>query len=202
MYKVFVNDKPIILTDSLPKENKYPVYLFPNLIVKEILHKLASNLMDGVLVLCDNLEKSKALFFDSFKIVSAAGGLVLNPKKEILFIYRDETWDLPKGMTEEGETIETTAVREVSEECGIENLTIDQFLITTYHFFYREENCIKKTDWFLMYSNFEGVLKPQEEEGITQVLFKNEQETLKALQNSYANIKLVFNKYKDLQGYN
>ena len=58
------------------------------------------------------------------------------------------------------------------------------------------------THWFLMHSNFEGILKPQEEEGITQVVFKDKTATLKALQNSYANIKLVYNKYLDLQGYN
>ena len=135
-------------------------------------------------------------------MVTAAGGLVLNPQKEILFIYRNGIWDLPKGMIEKGETLETTALREVVEECGIENLSIDQFLTTTYHYFYRNEKCLKKTHWFLMHSNFEGVLQPQEEEGITEVVFKNKKATLKALQNSYTNIKLVYNKYLDLQGYN
>ena len=53
-----------------------------------------------------------------------------------------------------------------------------------------------------MHSNFEGVLQPQEEEGITEVVFKNKKATLKALQNSYTNIKLVYNKYLGLQGYN
>ena len=60
----------------------------------------------------------------------------------------------------------------------------------------------QKTHWFLMHSNFEGVLKPQVEEGIMEVVFKNKTATLKSLQNSYANIKLVYNKYLDLQGYN
>jgi 8-oxo-dGTP pyrophosphatase MutT (NUDIX family) len=105
-------------------------------------------------------------------------------------------------MIEKGETQETTALREVAEECGIETLSIDQFLTTTYHYFYRNEKCLKKTHWFLMHSNFEGVLQPQEEEGITEVVFKNKKATLKALQNSYTNIKLVYNKYLGLQGYN
>ena len=42
---------------------------------------------------------------------------VLNPQKEILFIYRNDTWDLPKGMVEKEESIEATALREVAEEC-------------------------------------------------------------------------------------
>ena len=202
MYKVFINDSLIILTDSLPKENKLPVYLFENTCVEEFVQNIIANPTKEVLFLCVNLEKSTALFFENFKMVTAAGGLVLNPQKEILFIYRNGMWDLPKGMIEKGESLETTALREVAEECGIENLSIDQFLTTTYHYFYRNEKCLKKTHWFLMHSNFEGVLQPQEEEGITQVVFKNKTATLKALQNSYANIKLVYNKYLDLQGYN
>ena len=202
MYKVFVNDSLIILTDSLPKENNLPVYLFENTCVEEFVQNIIANPTKEVLFLCVNLEKSTALFFENFKMVTAAGGLVLNPQKEILFIYRNGMWDLPKGMIEKGETQETTALREVAEECGIENLSIDQFLTTTYHYFYRNEKCLKKTHWFLMHSNFEGVLQPQEEEGITEVVFKNKKATLKALQNSYTNIKLVYNKYLGLQGYN
>lgn len=202
MYKVFVNDSLIILTDSLPKENKLPVYLFESLCIENFLQQIIANPAIEVFLLCADLEKSSALFFENFKMVTAAGGLVLNPQKEILFIYRNGIWDLPKGMIEKGETLETTALREVVEECGIENLSIDQFLTTTYHYFYRNEKCLKKTHWFLMHSNFEGVLQPQEEEGITEVVFKNKKATLKALQNSYTNIKLVYNKYLDLQGYN
>jgi len=42
--------------------------------------------------------------------------LVLNSQKEVLFIYRNEIWDLPKGMTEARETIEAIPLREVAEE--------------------------------------------------------------------------------------
>jgi hypothetical protein len=202
MYKVFVNDSLIILTDSLPKENKLPVFIFETLYIDNFLQNIIANPTKEILLLCTDLEQSRALFFENFKIVTAGGGLVLNSQKEVLFIYRNQLWDLPKGMTEAGETIEATALREVAEECGIDKLSIDRFLTTTYHYFYRNENCLKKTHWFLMHSNFEGVLKPQVEEGITEVVFKNKTATLKALQNSYANIKLVYNKYLDLQGYN
>ncbi len=202
MYKVFVNDSPIILTDSLPKANKLPVFHFENLIVEELLQKLISNSIKGALILCDNLENSIALFFENFKIVSASGGLVLNPQKKVLFIYRDQVWDLPKGMIEKGESFEVAAIREVTEECGIQNLIIDQFLTTTYHYFYRNTHCLKITHWFLMHSDFDGALNPQLEEEITQVVFKDKAATLNALQNTYANIKLVYNKYKDLQRYN
>ncbi|MDG1698404.1 MAG: NUDIX domain-containing protein [Polaribacter sp.] len=197
MYKVFVNDKPIILTDSLPKENKYHVYLFKNLIVSEILKKLTSNSVNGVLIFCDNLERSKELFFKNFKIISAAGGLVLNPKKEVLLIYRNNIWDLPKGWIEKNESIETAAIREVEEECGIFNLKIIKPLTTTYHIYNQKGFMLKQTHWFLMTSDYERELVPQIEEGITKVIFKNKKATNEALKNSYANIKLVYDTYRE-----
>ena len=197
MYKVFVNDKPIILTDSLPKENKYKVYLFKNLIVSEILDKLTSNSINGILIFCHNLELSKELFLKNFKTISAAGGLVLNPKKELLFIYRNNSWDLPKGCIEKGESIETAAIREVEEECGIFNLKLIKPLTTTYHIYNRNGITLKETHWFLMTSDYNKKLVPQIEEGITEVIFKNKKAVNEALKNSYANIKLVYDTYKE-----
>ena len=197
MYKVFVNDKPIILTDSLPKENKYKVYLFKNLIVSEILDKLTSNSINGILIFCDNLELSKELFFKNFKTISAAGGLVLNPKKELLFIYRNNSWDLPKGCIEKGESIETAAIREVEEECGIFNLKLIKPLTTTYHIYNQNGITLKETHWFLMTSDYNKELVSQIEEGITEVIFKNKKAVNEALKNSYANIKLVYDTYKE-----
>ena len=198
MYKVFVNDKPIILTSSLKKENNYPVYIFKNIVVDEIIYKLKKEKLKGVNLYSSNLEEDWKTFAKNFKVISAAGGLVLNQKKEILFIFRGKKWDLPKGRIEKGESTEETAVREVEEECGIKNLKIEKPLLTTYHIFYQKENRIKKTYWFLMHTNFKGKLTPQLEEGITEVVFKSESETKEALKSTYANIKLVYNTYKEL----
>ena len=46
--------------------------------------------------------------------------------------------------------------------------------------------------WFLMKTDFSGNLIPQTEEGIERVAFKNEFETMEALENTYENIKLLF----------
>ena len=54
---------------------------------------------------------------------------------------------------------------------------------------------LKETFWFLMSSDYQQELVPQLEEGITEVLFKNEAEVTKALQNSYKNIELVYDQY-------
>jgi len=45
-------------------------------------------------------------------------------KNEILFIFRNGKWDLPKGKAEAKETINQTAIREVEEETGITGLSI------------------------------------------------------------------------------
>lgn len=197
MYKVFVNDKPIILTTSIKKEESYPVYLFKNTVIEELIYKLKSNILSGVYLFSTNLDNDWERFRVKFKPIIAGGGLVLNEKKETLFIYRGDKWDLPKGRIEKGEKIEETAIREVEEECGIENLIIKKFLINTYHLFVQNgEKRLKETYWYLMYSNFSGNLKPQLEEGITDVCFKNEKEIEEALKNTYANIKLVYKEYQ------
>ena len=48
-----------------------------------------------------------------------------------------------------------------------------------------------------MTSDYEKELTPQIDEGITQVVFKNEAETKEALKNTYRNIKLVYDTYKE-----
>ena len=48
-----------------------------------------------------------------------------------------------------------------------------------------------------MTSDYERRLVPQIEEGITEVIFKNNKAVNEALKNSYANIKLVYDTYKE-----
>ena len=198
MYKVFVNDSPIIITSSFKNENNFPVYLFSDIVFDEVLYKLKNEPIKGILLYSNDLEKDWSIFTEKIKVVSAAGGLVLNDKKEVLFIYRNGIWDLPKGRIEKGESIETAAIREVEEECGIFNLSIVKKLITTYHIYYQNGIKLKETHWFLMTSDYKKELKPQLEEGITEVLFKNDLQIDAALQNTYANIKLVYDSYKEI----
>ena len=197
MYKVFINDKPIIVTSSSKKENNFPVYLFKDIAFDEIVYKLQNENIKGINLYSVDVDNDWNSFLKHLKVVPAAGGLVLNDEKEILFIYRNSIWDLPKGRIEKGESIETAAIREVEEECGICNVSIEKKLLITYHIYFQNGIRLKETHWFLMSSNFKGNLKPQLEEGITEVVFKNAHQTKKALQNTYANIKLVYDTYKD-----
>jgi hypothetical protein len=197
MYKVFVNDSPIIITSSSKNENNYPVFLYEDIIFDEILYKLKNENISGIVLYSSDLEKDWINFTQNLKVIPAAGGLVLNAKKEILFIYRNGTWDLPKGHIEKGESIKTAAIREVEEECGVFNLSIVKKLTTTYHIYHQNGIKLKETHWFLMTSDYDSKLTPQLEEGITEVCFKNETETQIALLNTYANIKIVYDTYKE-----
>jgi len=196
MYKVFVNEKPIIITSS-KKDVRFSVYSFNDFVFNDIINKLKNTEIKGVVLYSTDIENDWKSFLKNLQVIPAAGGLVLNPNKDILFIYRNGVWDLPKGWIEEGETIKNAAIREVEEECGISNLKIIKPLITTYHIYFDKGNKLKKTYWFLMNSDFNGELKPQTEEGITAVSFKNQSEIKEVLKNTYLNIKLVYDTYKE-----
>ncbi len=196
MYKVFVNDALIILTSSSQKENNFPTHSFKNISFNKILKQLKSKEIKGINLYSTDLEKDWESFCSNLEVIPAAGGLVLNKKKEALFIYRNNVWDLPKGWIEKGETKEIAAIREVEEECGISNLKLIKPLLTTHHIYFYKGVKLKETYWFLMTSNCVNKLIPQTEEGITEVAFKDETEISEILQNSYANIKLVYDTYK------
>lgn len=107
--------------------------------------------------------------------VKAAGGIVFrSPAKqadpEVLMIYRNGKWDLPKGKMEEGEPVEMCAAREVSEEVGSGIPAIVRDLGTTYHEYPWEDQTIGKTTyWYSMIFTQNEKLSPQTEEGITKV---------------------------------
>lgn len=119
------------------------------------------------------------------KFVQAAGGIVENEKGEYLFIFRASHWDLPKGHREKGENLETTALREVMEETGIQKLAIKEKIGVTYHVYNmgcRRE--IKETHWYRMESYSNEQLFPQYDEGIVKVEWHTRQQVEK-LKKSY-----------------
>ena len=91
-------------------------------------------------------------FCDNYKMIFASGGVVLSNEK-LLMIFRNGLWDLPKGKMELHETELECALREVEEECGIDNLRVIKFLKYTYHTYIENNQAIlKKTSWYLMSS--------------------------------------------------
>lgn len=55
----------------------------------------------------------------------SAGGVVLNPKKEVLVVNQNGTsWSLPKGHIDPGESALEAACREIEEESGVSKLDL------------------------------------------------------------------------------
>ena len=55
----------------------------------------------------------------------SAGGVVYKNDKWLVCKHSGyHKWGLPKGLIEEGESLKTTAVREVEEECGIKTKVV------------------------------------------------------------------------------
>ncbi len=130
---------------------------------------------------------------ETFKFIEAAGGLVINEFGQILLIERNGVWDLPKGKVELGEQTNQAALREVEEECGVKNLSIENKITDTYHTYDLEnETVIKKTHWYLMRYSGNDKLTPQREEGITQVLWVNLDDIRIYLQSTFPSIVDVF----------
>lgn len=195
MYKVFVNDIPIILSTEKDIGNNYKSIPLKKAKFKRIIRKIANGDLFYVNLYHKNEEKLLKFLKKKLPVVVAAGGLVYNNKKEILFIYRNKKWDLPKGKIEKGEDIQACAVREVQEETGVQELSIKKYITTTYHVFKRNDKFkLKETYWYEMHTSYKGDLVPQEDEGIKKVKWKDFQKTQKALNKSYENIKLLFPK--------
>ncbi|WP_111309319.1 NUDIX hydrolase [Confluentibacter sediminis] len=192
MYKVFVNDKPIVLTTVEEPETYFKNYKLKQVKLSRIIRELNSTDLQEIRLIHKNEDKLLKKFLKKLPNVIAGGGKVYNDKGDILFIYRNDKWDLPKGKIEGVETIEETALREVMEETGVAGLEIVKPLETTYHIFKRNgRNKLKITYWFEMKTSFSGVLYAQEFEGITKVEWLNPEQIKEALKNSYANIKLL-----------
>ncbi|MCB0461515.1 MAG: NUDIX domain-containing protein [Flavobacteriaceae bacterium] len=190
MYKVFVNDKPIILTSEISEDKLYKTYPLKYVDLPKVVRDLKRGNNKGVYLYHKNKDKLLKKFLKKFPNVIAGGGKVYNNEGKVLFIFRNDKWDLPKGRIEGNESIEEGAIREVEEETGVKNLTITKPLNTTYHIFKRNSRYkIKITYWFEMYTSYNGDLLPEASEGITKVKWLGKKKQAKALKNSYANIR-------------
>ena len=203
MYKVFLNDRLIkIGATGEITINKPTVFFDRNDGKKEVKKWFQSFLTDSlteVVLLHPDPDKFFGVFQSAFRVIEAAGGIVIS-KGKLLVIYRHGKWDLPKGKIEKGETPEKAAVREVSEECGITGQKIVKMLPSTFHIYLmpgKKGNWIfKKTYWFEM--SYDGKLTgtPQTEEDITQVRWVAAKDLDEMLENTYANLKPVFQNYR------
>ena len=192
MLQIFYKEKPIIISDK-KSDLKNSLIIDPELVENlDLLKLLTKKKINSIGVFSNEFELIINIFKKKFPEIIAAGGKVINNKSEILFIYRNKKWDLPKGKAEKNEIISQTALREVKEETGIKNLSIIKPLEKTYHIFKRGgKNYLKTTYWFEMKSDFNGKFKPQKKEGITRVEWIGIENLSSVLPKSYANIRLL-----------
>ncbi|MGI8893875.1 MAG: NUDIX hydrolase [Bacteroidia bacterium] len=186
MRKIYFNDKRLLIVEDKTKQNPSTAEL------KTLIDKIISvDSPDEIVIKCGSEAETLIVLLAYFNEVPAAGGIVLNQNDEILFIFRKDKWDLPKGKIDEGETAEKAAIREVQEECGLKNLKIVKQLPSTYHYYTEDDQAIlKKTNWYLMQTT-DSVLKPQQEEGIAKAEWKKPPIGKDVLENTYGSIRDV-----------
>lgn len=195
MYKVFFNQKPLILTSKILKSSDSNPFMHIKFSSKnQILKAVNAKKTESVYIYHKNIKKLWEIFTKKFPIIDAAGGLVERSDDKFLFIYRNNKWDLPKGGVEKKELIIEAAQREVKEETGLADLIVINKIGETYHIFKKGKNFrLKRTYWFKMKSDYQGELFPQEEEGITSAEWINKKRIPEIFKNAYENIKEIVN---------
>jgi 8-oxo-dGTP pyrophosphatase MutT (NUDIX family) len=196
MYKVFINHRIIYLAEnidhSLIDADDQPLECTNRLHVEKAFSNFLLKPSKSILFLfCPgDSEKLFKLFSSLFLFIEAAGGLVKDPLNRLLFIQRLGFWDLPKGKIEKGEDATMAALREVSEETGLNNLKLIRPLPETYHMFERKDRLrLKRTYWFEMESETDGPLFPQLEEDITDARWFKREDIGLPLSNTYPAIR-------------
>ena len=197
---IYFGNKPVVLTDEIIavekrkelKNSDKIVYMegISNYNVQSISKEIEKPDYESGILYHDNLQELKDHFLDQFVLIKAGGGIVRNENGEILFIFRRGKWDLPKGKLDAGETIEDCAVREVTEETGLTDVTLGKSAGITYHSYVEKgTRMLKESHWFEMTSNSAQTLIPQTEEDISEIKWVAVGDLSKYLQNSYATIK-------------
>ena len=134
MYKVFFNQKPLILTNEIQEFSDSEPFMFIKYSnAGQIIKALKSTKNTKVYLYHKNMDKLWKTFIKQFPVIEAAGGLVERTDNKLLFIFRNNKWDLPKGGVEKNELIIDAAKREVTEETGVADLIVQNQLSETDH---------------------------------------------------------------------
>ncbi|TDM00328.1 MAG: NUDIX hydrolase [Flavobacteriaceae bacterium] len=195
MYKIFLKQTCLHIGKEAITDTTALQYDSEDLSFKKIIKQMSKQKIHFSLV-TQNPELAFEDFRKEFEVIHAAGGLVENKNDEILTIFRLGKWDLPKGKVEPKENFASAALREVSEECGIFELKIENYLHTTYHLYKIDKSwALKLTHWYHMSSPGKEKLIPQTDEDIAKAEWMSKQKIEKELlPNTYPNIALSLSK--------
>lgn len=156
-----------------------------------------SETLQRIYIPTDDIEGTYTDVCREFLEVNAGGGLVENRRGDFLLINRNGLWDLPKGHQDPGEDIRVTALREVKEETGIEELELKEHICTTDHCYKRNGIWhLKHTWWYKMLDRKPLDLIPQREEDISKAAWVAKSSLPPFLQNTYPSIAEVFREAK------
>jgi len=204
MYKIFLNDREIVIS-SLATEYSDNTEIvsaeeFTIDTIKNWFSEFHQKSNNAILFHPNPEELMTNSFVPAFRLIQAGGGVVVRNSK-LLFIFRNEKWDLPKGKIDNGETPEQAAIREIAEECGITGHSIVRQLPPTFHIYqspYKNDFgqwILKKTFWFEM--NYSGTENgtPETGENITEIKWFKREELNEILSNTYENLKEIIKIY-------
>jgi len=178
-YKIYFNEGALIITDSPNALKGIPnLYYIGDDDIHTSFKILTSSESSGKamtfgLIAYDPQVTFKE-FAENYTLIQAAGGLVFNKENQLLTIRRNGLWDLPKGKIEKHEDQRAAALREVMEETGINMINISDKIGESYHAYFEDDVLLlKETHWYTMNSSGKANLKPQVEEGISEVKFEH-----------------------------
>ncbi len=206
MYKIYINEKPLILVDPIAIQDQWLAdtktlvtkYMGKTKEFLQFIDLLEKNSkINRVILHSNDLKKLRDEFFKVVDVIHAGGGLVFNKEKELLTIFRRGSWDLPKGKIEKGEKKREGALREVMEETGVDELTITTKVGKTYHLFRskQQKRALKLSHWYEMKTEYTGKLIPQLEEDIEKAKWVDPKDFLKNYNPMYINIRNIVESY-------
>lgn len=198
MYRIFINENQLTLSSSVSQvEIDKTLEVLHYIGVESIREAIKRAQISSLIMVSVDLEVMWRDFCSHFKQIDAAGGVILNDNRHILWIFRNGKWDLPKGKVESKESIMNAAIREVKEECSVDDIRLGPILGKTYHIYrFNGLNILKSSYWYGMTCSGEQSLKPQIEEGITKVIWADTKQHRKCLTNTYSSISELLKREK------
>ena len=198
MHKIYFEKRCIII--CTPDD---PMLSDPNIIRFSLGENIGIHTLVGMVETSESLQRVCIPTLDvegtykticaEFLEVNAGGGLVSNRRGDYLLISRNGMWDLPKGHQDPGEDIKVTALREVREETGINDLVLRDLICMTDHCYRRNGIWhLKHTWWYDMLYTDPTDLTPQTEEDITKAAWVAKSSLPAFLTNTYPSIQEVF----------
>jgi ADP-ribose pyrophosphatase YjhB (NUDIX family) len=198
MHKIYFEKRCILICS--PED---PILSDPNIVLFSLGDSLDIHELVGMVEVSDSLQRVCIPSSDTkgtyeaicaeFLEVNAGGGLVSNRRGDYLLISRNGLWDLPKGHQDPGEDIAVTALREVQEETGIQDIILRELICITDHCYRRNGIWhLKHTWWYDMLYTDPTDLTPQTEEDIAKAAWVAKSSLPPYLRNTYPSIQEVF----------